>query len=66
MTFGKENDKATLTCKMTINPNLANLQPEAMWYRDGRKCPIKANTNTFLYARAVIVNKAVVTQNLSM
>uniref|UniRef100_A0A673II11 Myomesin 2a n=1 Tax=Sinocyclocheilus rhinocerous TaxID=307959 RepID=A0A673II11_9TELE len=34
VTFGKEGDKATLTCKMTINPNLANLQPEAMWYRD--------------------------------
>uniref|UniRef100_A0A8C2EUR2 Myomesin 2 n=1 Tax=Cyprinus carpio TaxID=7962 RepID=A0A8C2EUR2_CYPCA len=34
VTFGKEGDKATLTCRMTINPNLANLQPEAMWYRD--------------------------------
>uniref|UniRef100_A0A672NQH8 Myomesin-2-like n=1 Tax=Sinocyclocheilus grahami TaxID=75366 RepID=A0A672NQH8_SINGR len=34
VTFGKEGDKTTLTCKMTINPNLANLQPEAMWYRD--------------------------------
>ncbi|XP_043110787.1 myomesin-2 isoform X2 [Puntigrus tetrazona] len=34
VTFGKEGDKATLTCKMTINPNLANLQPEAVWYRD--------------------------------
>ncbi|XP_056105406.1 myomesin-2 [Rhinichthys klamathensis goyatoka] len=34
VTFGKEGEKATLTCKMTINPNLANLQPEALWYRD--------------------------------
>uniref|UniRef100_A0A671PB09 Myomesin-2-like n=1 Tax=Sinocyclocheilus anshuiensis TaxID=1608454 RepID=A0A671PB09_9TELE len=34
VTFGKEGDKVTLTCKMTINPNLANLQPEALWYRD--------------------------------
>lgn len=41
VTFGKEAEKATLTCKMTINPNLANLQPEALWYRDGRKWPPK-------------------------
>ncbi|XP_016106920.1 myomesin-2-like [Sinocyclocheilus grahami] len=34
VTFGKEGDKVTLTCKMTINPSLANLQPEALWYRD--------------------------------
>ncbi|XP_059422778.1 myomesin-2 [Carassius carassius] len=34
VTFGKEGDKATLTCKMTVNPNMANLQPEAMWFRD--------------------------------
>ncbi|XP_059374107.1 myomesin-2-like [Carassius carassius] len=34
VTFGKEGDKVTLTCKMIINPNLANLQPEALWYRD--------------------------------
>ncbi|XP_060780608.1 myomesin-2 [Neoarius graeffei] len=32
--FGKEGDCVTLSCKMTINPNLANLQPEAKWYRD--------------------------------
>ncbi|XP_026795200.3 myomesin-2 [Pangasianodon hypophthalmus] len=32
--FGKEGDCVTLSCKMTINPNLANLQPEAQWYRD--------------------------------
>ncbi|XP_051507446.1 myomesin-2-like isoform X1 [Myxocyprinus asiaticus] len=34
VTFGKEGDKVTLTCKMTISPNLANLHPEALWYRD--------------------------------
>ncbi|TRY90324.1 hypothetical protein DNTS_018623, partial [Danionella cerebrum] len=34
VTFGTEGDKVTLSCKMTINPNLANLQPEALWYRD--------------------------------
>ncbi|XP_058242664.1 myomesin-2 [Hemibagrus wyckioides] len=32
--FGKEEDCVTLSCKMTISPNLANLQPEAQWYRD--------------------------------
>ncbi|KAF5904978.1 myomesin-2, partial [Clarias magur] len=32
--FGKEEDCVTLSCKMTISPNLANLQPEALWYRD--------------------------------
>uniref|UniRef100_A0A4W4F2H7 Myomesin 2a n=1 Tax=Electrophorus electricus TaxID=8005 RepID=A0A4W4F2H7_ELEEL len=37
VTFGKEGDCVTLACKMTISPNLANLQPEAQWYRDGRK-----------------------------
>lgn len=35
--FGKEEDCVTLSCKMTISPNLANLQPEAQWYRDGTK-----------------------------
>ncbi|XP_066534969.1 myomesin-2 [Hoplias malabaricus] len=34
VTFGKEGDCVTLACKMTISPNLANLQPDALWYRD--------------------------------
>ncbi|KAL7877440.1 hypothetical protein SRHO_G00040830 [Serrasalmus rhombeus] len=34
VTFGKEGDRVTLACKMTISPNLANLQPDALWYRD--------------------------------
>lgn len=34
VTFGKEGDCITLSCKMTISPNLANLQPDALWYRD--------------------------------
>ncbi|XP_031434542.1 myomesin-2 isoform X1 [Clupea harengus] len=33
-TFTKEGDSITLSCKMTVSPNLANLQPEALWYRD--------------------------------
>lgn len=37
MVFGKEEDCVTLSCKMTISPNLANLQPEAQWYRDGMR-----------------------------
>lgn len=37
VSFGTEGDKVTLSCKMTIKPNLANLQPEALWYRDGEK-----------------------------
>lgn len=35
--FGKEGECVTLSCKMTISPNLANLQPEAQWYRDGKE-----------------------------
>ena len=35
-TFTKEGDSITLSCKMTVSPNLANLQPEALWYRDGK------------------------------
>uniref|UniRef100_A0A672ZI78 Myomesin-2-like n=1 Tax=Sphaeramia orbicularis TaxID=375764 RepID=A0A672ZI78_9TELE len=32
--FASEGESATLTATMTLNPNLANLQPEAQWYRD--------------------------------
>ncbi|XP_034044528.1 myomesin-2 [Thalassophryne amazonica] len=32
--FATEGDSATLRATMTIHPNLANLQPEAQWYRD--------------------------------
>ncbi|XP_075966390.1 myomesin-2 [Anarhichas minor] len=32
--FATEGDSARLTATMTLNPNLANLQPEAQWYRD--------------------------------
>uniref|UniRef100_A0A8C9WD81 Myomesin 2 n=1 Tax=Scleropages formosus TaxID=113540 RepID=A0A8C9WD81_SCLFO len=32
--FKAEGESVTLTCKMIINPNLANLQPEALWLRD--------------------------------
>lgn len=35
--FATEGESATLTATMTLNPNLANLQPEAQWYRDGNK-----------------------------
>ncbi|KAG7492958.1 hypothetical protein MATL_G00020940 [Megalops atlanticus] len=34
VTFGTEGDTVRLICKMAVNPDLANLQPEAMWYRD--------------------------------
>uniref|UniRef100_A0A8C4SPB9 Myomesin 2a n=1 Tax=Erpetoichthys calabaricus TaxID=27687 RepID=A0A8C4SPB9_ERPCA len=34
VTFGSEGETLTLTCKMIISPNLANLQPDAQWYRD--------------------------------
>lgn len=33
--FATEGESASLTATMTLNPNLANLQPEAQWYRDG-------------------------------
>ncbi|XP_035484140.1 myomesin-2 isoform X2 [Scophthalmus maximus] len=32
--FSAEGASATLSATMTLNPNLANLQPEAQWYRD--------------------------------
>ncbi|XP_053295212.1 myomesin-2 [Pleuronectes platessa] len=32
--FSAEGGSATLSAAMTLNPNLANLQPEAQWYRD--------------------------------
>jgi hypothetical protein len=33
--FGTEGDTVTLAATMTATPNLANLQPEAQWFRDG-------------------------------
>lgn len=33
--FASEGGSATLKATMTLSPNLANLQPEAQWYRDG-------------------------------
>ncbi|KAF7661326.1 hypothetical protein LDENG_00264160 [Lucifuga dentata] len=32
--FATEGESASLTATMIVNPNLANLQPEAQWYRD--------------------------------
>lgn len=32
--FSSEGGSATLSASMTLSPNLANLQPEAQWYRD--------------------------------
>uniref|UniRef100_A0A8P4K008 Myomesin-2 n=1 Tax=Dicentrarchus labrax TaxID=13489 RepID=A0A8P4K008_DICLA len=32
--FATEGESASLTATMTLTPNLANLQPEAQWYRD--------------------------------
>uniref|UniRef100_A0A3B5LWU1 Myomesin 2a n=1 Tax=Xiphophorus couchianus TaxID=32473 RepID=A0A3B5LWU1_9TELE len=32
--FATEGQSATLSARMSLNPNLANLQPEAQWYRD--------------------------------
>lgn len=33
--FASEGESVTLSATMTLTPNLANLQPEAQWYRDG-------------------------------
>nr|XP_033495446.1 myomesin-2 isoform X1 [Epinephelus lanceolatus] len=35
--FASEGGSATLTATMTLSPNLANLQPEAQWYRDDER-----------------------------
>uniref|UniRef100_A0A3P8YV84 Myomesin 2a n=1 Tax=Esox lucius TaxID=8010 RepID=A0A3P8YV84_ESOLU len=32
--FGTEGDTITLSATMAISPNIANLQPEAQWFRD--------------------------------
>ncbi|XP_066552890.1 M-protein, striated muscle isoform X2 [Amia ocellicauda] len=34
VTFGTEGETLSLVCKMVITPDLANLQPDAQWYRD--------------------------------
>ncbi|XP_023680688.1 M-protein, striated muscle [Paramormyrops kingsleyae] len=34
VTFGTEGGTVSLTCKLIINPDLVNLPPDAMWYRD--------------------------------
>ncbi|XP_068614382.1 myomesin-2-like [Brachionichthys hirsutus] len=40
--FATEGQSATLSATMTLSPNLANLQPEAQWYRDDtRLCDSK-------------------------
>lgn len=39
--FSAEGASATLSATMTLNPNLANLQPEAQWYRDGNGYKVK-------------------------
>lgn len=33
--FATEGESATLSATVTLSPNLANLQPEAQWFRDG-------------------------------
>uniref|UniRef100_A0A8C7SS08 Myomesin 2 n=1 Tax=Oncorhynchus mykiss TaxID=8022 RepID=A0A8C7SS08_ONCMY len=35
--FGTEGDTVTLAATMNISPNLANLQPEAQWFRDDHR-----------------------------
>ncbi|XP_073320361.1 myomesin-2 [Pagrus major] len=35
--FSSEGGSASLTATMTLEPNLANLQPEAQWYRDDER-----------------------------
>uniref|UniRef100_A0A671Y3Y8 Myomesin 2 n=1 Tax=Sparus aurata TaxID=8175 RepID=A0A671Y3Y8_SPAAU len=35
--FASEGGSASLTATMTLEPNLANLQPEAQWYRDDER-----------------------------
>lgn len=35
--FATEGESATLSATVTLNPNLANLQPEAQWFRDGNE-----------------------------
>uniref|UniRef100_A0A8C7LGE8 Myomesin 2 n=1 Tax=Oncorhynchus kisutch TaxID=8019 RepID=A0A8C7LGE8_ONCKI len=35
--FGTEGDTVTLAATMTATPNLANLQPEAQWFRDDHR-----------------------------
>lgn len=34
--FATEGESATLSATVSLNPDLANLQPDAQWYRDGK------------------------------
>ena len=34
--FASEGGSASLTATMHLEPNLANLQPDSQWYRDGK------------------------------
>lgn len=35
VTFGTEGESVSLVANMVVVPDLPNLPPEAMWYRDG-------------------------------
>lgn len=43
--FATEGESATLSATVTLVPNLANLQPEAQWFRDGTELTLAANPN---------------------
>lgn len=37
VTFGKEGESVSLVSNMVVVPDLPNLPPEAVWYRDGER-----------------------------
>ncbi len=37
VTFGTEGESVSLVANMVVVPDLPNLPPEAMWYRDGER-----------------------------
>lgn len=48
VTFGTEGESLTLVANMVVVPDLPNLPPEVMWYRDGKY--VELNSNLFFFS----------------
>lgn len=57
MTFGTEGESLTLVANMVVVPDLPNLPPEVMWYRDGKYVELNSNLLGFFFPhRACKIN----------
>lgn len=59
--FATEGESATLTATMSLDPNLANLQPEAQWYRDGNYENLCLSNYTIIVSNIYTLPAAVTT-----